>query len=498
MNVIMWNALVVDKFVGRTIGPYKLAHWLRKNSYDVQVIDFVHFLSEERLFNVTSHFITADTKILGVSTTFFPWEPKKHSDGVERRIPESMFNVLKRIKLEYPQIKIVLGGYQSESFPSYGIIDATVMSYTGSTEEIFLEYLEHLILGTPPPHSEILLQSGNKNRPFYNRALNVIYNIENDDFKFTKQDCILPGEPLPLDISRGCIFACKFCQYQHIGKKKYDYVRGMELIEQEILNNYELSGTTSYYLLDDTFNDTQQKLEEFLAMTKRLPFKLSYTAYIRGDLVHRFPETPFILKDSGLFGAYFGLESLHPDASKLIGKAWSGKHARSFIPELCHNIWNDEVLVHTNFIVGLTHDTPENIYDTAQWYLDNNMHSIVFERLGLWGTKDTGRFQIRSEFDRNSEKYGYTLEYKDDSPIPDWKTDNWTKASATQVTINANNKVISTKKANPWKALTYNWLGISKEDLLTKPGAPLYSQIFDDPIKLRNLLEQYFKLLLNQ
>jgi hypothetical protein len=268
MNVILWNSLVFNQFVTRTIGPYKLAHWLRKHGYDSQVIEFAHLFSEETLFDITKHFITPETKILGVSSTFFPWEATRHSDGVERRIPESMFNVLKKIKSVYPTIKIVVGGHQSESLPSYGIFDATVMSYAGSTEEIFLEYLEHLLYNKPAPRSEILIQKGEKSRPFYNQPSNVKYNIETDDFMFTRQDCILPGEPLPLDISRGCIFACKFCQYQHIGKKKYDYVRQMEYIEKELLNNYNLFGTTSYYILDDTFNDTQRKLEEFLAMLK--------------------------------------------------------------------------------------------------------------------------------------------------------------------------------------------------------------------------------------
>ena len=494
----MWNSLVIDRFPSRTVGPYKLAHWLRKHGYSAQVIEFAHLLSEETLFDVTTHFITPETKILGISTTFFEWEPVKHSDGVERRIPESMFNVLKRFKLEYPHIKIVLGGYQSESVPSYGIFDATVMSYTDSTEEIFVEYLEHLIYGKPAPKSEIMLQPGEKVRPFYSKASNIVYNIEKDDFVFTKQDCILPGEPLPLDISRGCIFACKFCQYQHTGKKKYDYVRGMELLEREILNNYELFGTTYYFLLDDTFNDTQQKLEEFNAMTKRLPFKISYTAYIRADLVHRFPDTAYLLKESGIFGAYCGLETLHPSASKLIGKGWSGKHAREYIPELFHNVWNKEVALHTNFIVGLTHDTLKNVFDTAQWHIDNRLHSIGFDRLGIWGPGQNNRFQIKSDFDKNPEKYGYIIDYNDNPSNPNWKTDNWTKDLAVKTMKKVSEIVAPYQKVSSWRAPTYNWLGMSREDILSKPAGYVLKNTIHDSAKLSNMLEQYIKLLLEQ
>jgi hypothetical protein len=498
MNAIIWNSLVFNQFISRSVGPYKLAFWLRKYGYSAQVIDFVHMFSEQTLLKLTQHFITSDTKVLGVSTTFFPWDPVKHSDGVERRIPETIFNTLKEIKILHPNIKIVLGGYQSESFPSYGIFDATIMSYTGATEEIFLEYLEHLIHGTPTPYSEILIQQKEKSRPFYNKSSKVLYNIEHDDFLFTKEDCILPGEPLPLDISRGCIFACKFCQYQHIGKKKYDYVRQMEYLEKELLNNYKLFGTTNYYLLDDTFNDTQQKLEDFLAMTKRLPFKIRYTTYIRGDLVHRFPDTAYILKESGLFGAYLGLESLHPEASKMIGKSWSGKHAREYVPELYHNIWNKEVMLHTNFIVGLTHDTPENVFNTVQWHLDNHMHSSIFERLGIWGPGLNDRFQIKSEFDRNPEKYGYTLEYKNNSQLIGWKNDNWTKESATKIVDEVSKLVQPTNKAQPWRALAYLWAGVTEQELLDLPGVNHYKKTFGNVSVVNNILSQYTNLLLSQ
>ena len=381
MDVILLNGGITEaSLIQRYIGPYKIAHWCRKHGYDTQVLDFVEICNEKMLYNMIKKFITPKTLVIGVSTTFMSVNTFMWSSGDKHLMPEAIYKALKKIKEEYNGIKIILGGYMSEKFPGYNLFDATIMSYYEATEEIFVEYLNHLRTGSEPPLGQIqfpLFKS--KPRMVYSSARNKIYNIEYDDFKFTKNDYILPGEPLPLDISRGCIFACRFCQFPHIGKKKLDYIRGMEYIESEILHNYENFGTTSYYVLDDTFNDTEQKLSEFNKMVQRLPFKLTYSAYIRADLVHRFPNTVDLLRESGLTGAYHGIESFHPEASKLVGKAWSGKEGKEFLPKLYHDLWGKNVAMHCNFIIGLTGESKDSIKSTIKWFLKNDTNDECFE-----------------------------------------------------------------------------------------------------------------------
>jgi hypothetical protein len=467
MNVIFWNG-GIEWGVSRTIGPYKVAYWLRKNNYSAQVLDFVNFLSGETVDRLTRKFITSETRVLAISTTFLALTVHKHSDGVKHWLSESLLNVLKNIKRDFPNIKIVLGGYKSEKVSGLGIVDATVMSYTTASEEIFLEYMNYLTTGSEPPESVECYWDPNK-RPVYNKARNPVYNIEVDDFKWSLQDAVLQGEPLPLDISRGCIFACRFCQYPHLGKKKLDYIRGMEFLKEEILYNYENFGTTSYYIIDDTFNDTETKMKAFYDMTQTLPFKINYTGYIRADLVHRFPDTAYYLKESGLYGAFFGIESLHPEASKIVGKAWSGKTAKEFIPKLYHDIWNHNVPVHTNFIVGITGETLESVNSTANWFIQNNLHSIVFERLGLNGPEEGPIWSIKSEFDKNSSKYGFTmLPTQPNKVFADWKNDNWTSDSASYHADRLNNMLENHRKVATWSIPTLLWANVSKNDIENK------------------------------
>ena len=499
MDVVILSGGVTENVMRRYIGPYKIAHWIRKHGYQAQIIDFADKLTKDMLLKLTQKFVNADTAILAVSTTFICSRIYDNGLGKKARMPQHIVDTLREIKSQYPNIKIVVGGYMSDKIPSFNIFDATVMSYTTATEDIFLEYLNYLKKGTPAPYGTFTMPNwiagGNKHRMMYDRARNPTYNIETDDFKFTTQDCILSGEPLPLDVSRGCIFACKFCQYPHLGKKKLDYIRGMNYLEDEINYNYENFGTTGYYILDDTFNDTEIKVKAFYDMTQRLPFKITYSAYLRADLIHRFPDMISWLKDSGLFGAYHGIESLHPDASKLVGKAWSGKHARDFIPELYHNHWKKEVPVHTNFIVGLTGDTQESMLSTVDWFINNDLYSIEFVALGLFGSNNTNtRYTIQSEFDKNPEKHGFTMLEQNSDGSVEWKNDNWTSITSKQAAIDLSKLTHKHRKLHTWGIPGVLWYGTSKEEIIKTPLPKLTWRIYS-AITGTKLIEYYNKLL---
>jgi hypothetical protein len=499
MDTVFWNGGIAWETLSRYIGPYKVSHWIKKAGYTSQVIDFVDDLSEIHLRKATFKFVTANTKVLAISMTFISNNLYKWESGNPARIPEKCVKILREVKAKYPKIKIVLGGYMSDRVSGWNIADATIMSYTTASEDIFVEYLDYLTKGTPAPFGKLILPNFgkflSKHRTHYYQAREPKYNIEIDDFKFVKEDAILQGEPLPLDISRGCIFACKFCQYPHLGKKKLDYIRGMEYIKAELLYNYENFGTTRYFILDDTFNDTEVKLQAFYDIVQSLPFKITYSAYLRADLIYRFPNMAYLLQESGLYGAYHGIESLHPVASKLVGKAWSGTHAKDWIPELYHNIWKKQVPMHTNFIVGITGDTEDSVRNTADWFIENDLHSIQFNTLGLFGPgNDSSRYTVQSEFDKNSEKYGYTFTSNETEQYRSWKTDNWTTESAAALAAKVTKRIKPHKKLNTWATQSLLWYGNSKEYIETTPHVDIHWNYIKDQTSM--LLDTYFKKLM--
>jgi radical SAM superfamily enzyme YgiQ (UPF0313 family) len=404
MDAIFWNDSPHKTSIFRYIGPYKVAHYLRQHGYNTQVVDFVTNFTEEELWNITVKFITPTTSMLGVSVTFIAEKSYEHTDGIDRKISMPMLNVLRRIKVEYPHIKLILGGYNADTIDHYGVFDASISSYG---EDISLELMNfYQGTGVEPLAVKKIPAFGTRPVLNYYQANTPRYNIESDSFQFTKQDGIVSGETLPIEISRGCIFKCKFCNHRNLGRGKLDYLRSFECIKNELICNYELFNTTSYYIVCDTFNDTEYKMNEWYKIISSLPFKITYSAYLRADLIHRFPDTAYQLKETGLFGAFHGIESLHPEASKIVGKGWSGRHAKEFIPKLYHDIWKGQVPQHLTFIAGLPNDTRSSIGKTIDWFLNNNLHSLRFQYLSL---KETPT-RHPSEFERNAKQYGYQFD----------------------------------------------------------------------------------------
>jgi hypothetical protein len=182
----------------------------------------------------------------------------------------------------------------------------------------------------------------------------------------------------------------------------------MHLIEEEIVYNYEQFKTVSYHFLDDTVNEDQDKVLNLSFLPKRTGIDISWTGYLRADLLWRYPDTAYQLKESGLKSCFFGIESFHPEASRAIGKGWSGKHAKEFLPKLYNNIWNKEIPIWNNFIVGLPHETKEDLLETLNWCKENPMGIHRFVNLNLYTNR--GNDDTTSEFGKNYKTYGYTLD----------------------------------------------------------------------------------------
>jgi radical SAM superfamily enzyme YgiQ (UPF0313 family) len=366
MDVIFWTCVHSPTVIFRAIGPYQLAWWLRTKGYNCQVIDMVHTMTVDELVSYTEKFITGNTLCIGVSSTFFSnFNSKTKQNHWVRQIPRMYVEAIKVIKERYPNIKIVLGGGLCDLlYPEeLSIFDVTIM---GEAEDSFLEVLEEWRKG----RKFIFSAETKGGKPYITTAKEKHFNIEECSHKFAEQDCIIDGETLPIEISRGCIFKCKFCQYAHIGKTKFDYLRREELIKEEIDHNYKHFKTTNYYILDDTFNDSDHKMQMWKRIVNSLDYKINYTSYLRADLLQRRPEHIELLQDTGLMTAFFGIESFHPDASRLVGKAWNGKGGKAFMIDL-KDKWKEDITFHLSMIVGLPPETEEDYIASHQWCIDN-------------------------------------------------------------------------------------------------------------------------------
>lgn len=407
--------------MSRAHGTYQLSHWLRSQGETCQVIDFCQWLTVDELVEMTLAVIGPDTEYVGISTTFFT-----------EIVPDNVLKAQQRLLLEQPQIKWLVGGPRADS-------------------ESYQALAGHRIVGKAEDQlSAMLGLDGDK------------FDIKTLAHRFSEFDCIQPGEILGIELGRGCIFRCRFCAHDNLGKPKYSYQRHQALVEEEMQYNFQQWGTTSYYYLDDTVNEDQDKVRWLSTLPEKTGIKdLAWVGYLRADLIARFPDSRDWLRQSGLVSPFFGIETLHAGAAKSIGKGWSGKEAAGFLPSL-YEYWQREIPFTSNFIVGLPGETESDLRNTLAWALDNPMGSHKFVPLGLYARRtDSGP---RSEFNDDSQKWGYIMI---NEPGSTWVSPTMDDRQARRLSQEFNGRLKSVNTLSGW--LLYDYHNVEKDlDYLKK------------------------------
>lgn len=438
-NIVFWSGIFSPatadfSFRGthkqRPIGTYQLSWWLRHHRFSSQVVEFLQLLTTKELIDLTEPFIKSDTLAIGVSTVFWA------TDGT---VPQNITEAIDYFRTKYPKLKIIAGGNRS-SRPEYEFLKFDKV-FEFEAENSLLLYLQEL------KHSM--------------RLPNLNFDITQLEHRFTERDVILENETLPIELGRGCIFKCKFCNYINIGKKKHTYQRNFDLIIDEMKYNKDHFNTTNYIFLDDTVNEDMDKVRNLSTFSKRLGFDIGWIGYLRADLIYRYTESPELLKQSGLLSPYFGLETFHPRAATSIGKGWNGKKAKDWIPILYNDLWNKEINIFGNFILGLPYESKESWVETLKWCNEHPYGTWNFYPLVLKVHHEDSA--LKSEFDKNYADYGYEV-YQNNS----WKRGDIDFRSALTYGMEYNRKLFEKNRPAGFAIANLLNLGYSYDQIKDK------------------------------
>lgn len=361
------------------MGPYVLASQLERAGFDVAVIDY--FTRIPDFFEYLEQFLDSSTLFVGISSTFLsPAGPDPSGAKFDLRYGHSGLwlptgNDLKEwvaklrsvVRKHNPAAKIVLGGAKAVH-PLKGWGEAGVFDFIGlsATDQSIVEFATSLKLGTFPKSyehkSNLLIDNREelKNKRCPETILNSKYAIR-------------AKESLPIEVSRGCVFNCKFCHFD----KKESFRKDLATLRGEFLRNYELFGTTVYHFCDDCFNDSRKKVEEICTMILGLPFKIEWVSYARVDVAVRFPETMRLMVESGASGLFFGLESFNYTVARNAGKGTPPEKVKEFLIE-AQQKYGDRCLLQGSFITGLPGETIESTMETIDWVTNNRALDFVF------------------------------------------------------------------------------------------------------------------------
>jgi hypothetical protein len=446
-NVILITDTSEYPVWNRGIGAHRMANHLRQHGYSCLVLDFSSALSFDDWCKICELAIGPDTLMIGFSTTWWPYRSAKQKtvivnlndftktehkhtyfkNGLTEAAVNGTLDIWINKAKEYnSKIKILLGGSKIDFYKDISA-DNFIVGF-GETQTI--EYLDSL----------------RSNRRLWSRFIDHDKNAENGTFDFrnsqtlyTELDFIKSEEPLTIEFTRGCKFKCAFCSYPMIGRKNVveESLKYKEILYAEFMENYNRWGTTKYWVADDTFNDSVEKLRIILDVINKLPFKPQFKAYTRLDVLATKPEQIDLLKNIGIVNTWFGIDSMHPTASRIIGKAMDINRKKDTLYKVREK-WGKDVIIKVGYILGLPGEDSNYARDIVNWFLDPNnpVDEIVLNPLRILPTHPEFPTTPRSDIDLNYEKYGYSIPNLSQF----WE---WTKNDGTDLTTFTKTAILS-------------------------------------------------------
>jgi radical SAM superfamily enzyme len=382
----------------RSIGAYQVASVLRSKGYTVKVIDYFPFLLKNRyndLISLIEKYVNSETLWVGYSTTFFDGYDATSLHPLRN---EKIYSIKNKILSINNKIKTVIGGAKAWKKEFDNFTDFYIEGYADSTVIELTKYISG-----KNPFFQIKGKSVISDRAASN------FNFDNYSFAWDKTDAIHHNECLPIEIARGCIFKCAYCSYPLNGKKKLDFIKKPEVLLSEFNRNYELYGITSYMYTDDTHNDSLDKLKYLYdEVYSKLSFKIKFNAYLRLDLLRAHPEMIPLLRESGLYSCFFGIESLNYASNKTVGKGMQMEKTIDTL-HLLRKEWPG-VFMQGGFIVGLPN---ESEISAREWLTlvsakDFPLDRITMNPLHLYKDQGESGYWF-NDIENNPENYGYTL-----------------------------------------------------------------------------------------
>lgn len=377
--------VVETEYSQRSLGIYRIAHYLREQNLDIEVIDYANFWTLEQLKTLFKSRFTNNTKFIGFSHLFSMWD-------------NTLEIFCKWIKENYSGIKIISGSAVNPAFNS-DYIDYYIRGYG---EHAIVALLNYLISNGPAPK---FMFSGNK-KIIDAIAFYPAFPMKSLMVRYEDRDFLEPHEWLNIEFARGCRFSCKFCSFPVLGVK-HDYSRDAEDFELQVKDTYDRFGISNYLIADETFNDSSEKITKFADVVEKLDFDTWFSGYIRADLLATRPHDREELLRMNVLGHHHGIESINQASLKSIGKGMSTEKVLETVLEsrnffMTHGSGRYRTIL--SFIVGLPHDTPNDFEKLKRWLVENwqwQAFTVYPLSIGI------GELDKKSEFSKNYREYGY-------------------------------------------------------------------------------------------
>jgi hypothetical protein len=334
----------------RTSGAYRFANQMESMGWTVTVVDWACDWPEDKLLHYLDAIVGSKTLMFAFSYTWMK------SFWVKAAI--------EKLKQRFPGRKYLAGGQQH--YQEDVGFDVMMYGYSEIALPKTIDWMFNSSAASPKHklHYSGILIDCISDYPAVSLS-NYGINYRDDDF-------LLPHEMLTIEVSRGCKFKCKFCNFPFLGVREETHT-SYDLLRAELIDNYERWGTVNYLLADETLNDRESKLDMIGDVVQSLPFEVNFSGFVRLDLTVARPSHVEKLARARVWGQYYGIETFNQEAGKSIGKSMSGERLKQGLLDM-REYFMRELGVYrgtVSMIAGLPKETPQGWADAEQWLKDN-------------------------------------------------------------------------------------------------------------------------------
>jgi radical SAM superfamily enzyme YgiQ (UPF0313 family) len=482
----------------RSIGAYRIASALRFYGYEAEVIDFISAWDPQEILDYID---SGPTPLwIGLSTTFMGYSEFINNRSRTIKNYEGTTDVTRLGPAEqdfFCQLRqrapLVIGGGRTDYVKyivdadyylnGYGDQAVLALSDSLSGKGPKIKYnLQELVTEGPVPKKVI-------RRIIDCQSLYPVNSVENISTRFVDNDFIQQGEILPIEVGRGCIFNCAYCNFPLNGKKKNDYIRPLEQIKNDIVDLQAAYNSSQYLIVDDTFNDNIDKLKSMRDIYLSLDRSYEFWAYGRLDLLAK-PEALELLPDLGWKYTLLGIETFNKASGSSIGKGLDPNKQKEALAKIKNML--PEFHIGIELIIGLPKEDELSIRQTANWLVENSH---------LWNHINSKPLFIAKphyltwmgDLTKFPEKYGYRINDSDNpffKRIYFWENDHMNFSKAAALNTEVSSKFSETKLSPTFLSMMTKSTNMTSQDFyqLFKNADNSRFLYKSKKLQLRNLL----------
>ena len=349
-----YNAPTQRRLPIRNIGPQRIRTFLKqKMGLNGLVIDFCFKFTSEEIVQLLDKFVTDKTRFVGVSTS--------HMIGMGKTELNKLLYICDEVNNR--KVPLVFGGARK-----------SMDTNDTDNEEVVQAIEKYRVTGFGENAILNILNDGSKK------------NVDGDwEFKYddmTNLDCFFDEMPFLhpsettsfVELARGCIFSCGFCDYPYLNKKKNDYIRDKDNLYGQFKHDWDL-GIRRYFICDSTFNENPAKYGYIKYANEKLGHKMELSGFLRLDLIKSVEDVDNLI-DCNFTTFFFGIESWNEATRKSCTKHLGSNEKIEQTLRMIRDRYAERGLkpfIFASFIIGLPNDTPEEIVRDTEYLAANHI-----------------------------------------------------------------------------------------------------------------------------